>query len=144
MKFPKGPTTWMGADNTAYYSIPFTWNLPQMAKVFQNVDIFVDRIVVGGPAVRLMPHYFDDTPYVRVDLGDIPGVMQKVNPLATKTSVGCIRKCEFCAVPKTEGTLKELKATVYRYSGNLNISPKGNVRPVYLDEFPIEKCLCRL
>ena len=41
-------------------------------------------------------------------------------------------------------TLKMKKATVYRYSGNLNISPKGNVKPVYLDEFPIEKCLCLL
>lgn len=41
-------------------------------------------------------------------------------------------------------TLKMKKATVYRYSGNLNISPKGHVRPVYLDEFPIEKCLCLL
>lgn len=106
--FPRGPSTWMGAENTAYYSIPFTWNLPKMAAVFQNVDIFIDRIVVGGPAVRLMPHYFDDMPYVHVDLGDIPGVMQRVNPWATKTSAGCVRKCEFCAVPKTEGALVEL------------------------------------
>ena len=106
--FPKGPTTWMGAENTAYYSIPFTWNLPTMRKVFSNCDIYVDRIVVGGPAVRLMPHFFDDIPGVRADISDLPGVMQRVHPLATKTSSGCIRKCPFCAVPKTEGDLKEL------------------------------------
>ena len=41
-------------------------------------------------------------------------------------------------------TLKMKRATVYRYSGNLNISPKGHVRPVYLDGFPIENCLCLL
>jgi len=106
--FPKGPTAWIGNNGTAYYSVPFTWNLPTLKKVFLNVDLYVDRIVVGGPAVRLMPRFFDDVPGVTVDLGDCPGVMQKVHHLATKTSTGCIRKCGFCAVTKIEGELKEL------------------------------------
>ncbi len=106
--FPKAPTTWLGENNTLFVSIPFTWNLPGLRKRFKNVDIFVDRIVVGGPGIKLMPGYFDDMPYVTV-ADDCPGVMQRVHPLATKTSTGCVRKCPFCAVPKTEGDLIELK-----------------------------------
>jgi hypothetical protein len=97
----------MGPNNTLYVSIPFTWNLPTLSRKFQNVDIFIDHIIVGGPAIKLMPHYFDDMDCVSV--GDhYPGVMQRVSPWATKTSMGCIRHCKFCAVPKIEGALREL------------------------------------
>lgn len=107
-RFPKGPTEWMGAEGVLYVSIPFTWNLPILRRKLKTVDMYVNHIVVGGPAVRLMPHFFDEDPWVSADLGDCPGVMQRANPWATKTSTGCVRTCEFCAVPRTEGPLKEL------------------------------------
>ena len=54
----------------------------------------------------LMPDY---------DLGDcrvgreMPGVLQRVNPNATRTTVGCTRKCAFCGVRRIEGdTFSEL------------------------------------
>jgi hypothetical protein len=104
--FPKSPTSWMGCNSTLYVSIPFTWHLPALRKKFNNVDMFINRIVVGGPAIKLMPHYFDDM--ASVTIGDhYPGAMQRVSPWATKTSTGCIRHCSFCAVPLTEGPLIE-------------------------------------
>ena len=106
--FPRGSTRWLGEQGTLFVSVPFTWNLPTLRRLLNNADIYVDHIVVGGPAIRLMPRYFEDCPWITTDLGDLPGVMQKVNPYATKTSTGCVRTCEFCAVPKTEGALKEL------------------------------------
>lgn len=105
--FPKGPTFWV-IHRTLFVSVPFTWDLPILRNRFANDDFLVDRIIVGGPAVRLMPDFFDDMPWVKVEKGDLPGVMQRVHPLATKTSTGCVRKCPFCAVPKMEGDLVEL------------------------------------
>jgi hypothetical protein len=45
-----------------------------------------------------MPEFFFG---VKAELGgDYPGVLQRFNPLATRTSLGCPRKCGFCGVPK--------------------------------------------
>jgi hypothetical protein len=66
-----------------------------------------DERVVGGPAICLMPHYFDDMPQVQT--GPVyNGVLQLVNPQATRTTVGCIRNCEFCGVDKIEISFNEL------------------------------------
>ena len=70
--------------------------------------LFHEGAVVGGPAVRLMPEYLTGIDGVKVDTGDMPGALQRVNPAATKTTTGCIRRCAFCAVPKLEGPLVEL------------------------------------
>lgn len=69
--------------------------------------MFWDRALVGGPAIKLMPTYFASMPWVTTG-ATLNGVLQRVNPLATKTSIGCVRKCSFCAVPRIEGKLKEL------------------------------------
>lgn len=69
------------------------------------------RVRIGGPAVKLakekMPGFFLGCT-AEID-GDIPGVLQRFNPRATRTSVGCIRQCAFCSVPLVEGqdTLRE-------------------------------------
>ena len=56
------------------------------------------RVRIGGPAVDLMPRYLEGC---GAEIGgDYPGVLQRFNHLATRTSLGCPRKCNFCAVPK--------------------------------------------
>ncbi len=104
--WPVGATKWI-KDRTLYASIPFTWNLPDLCSDFMQRDIAYDKIVVGGPAIRLMPEYFAGMNHVSIR-SDYPGVLQRINPLATRTTSGCIRSCGFCAVPKTEGAFIEL------------------------------------
>lgn len=99
-KWPKATTMWVD-NGTLYASIPFTWELP----VVERQLGWYKRVVVGGPAVRIMPSYFDQ--HSQVEIGnDMPGLLQRINPMATKTTTGCVRKCGFCAVPAMEGKLK--------------------------------------
>jgi len=103
IEWPKSATPWIEA-RTLFVSVPFTWCLPELRERLKCGDMFYDAAVVGGPAMRLMPDYFADMPHVTV--GDsIPGVLQRINPLATRTTVGCPNRCAFCAVPITEGSL---------------------------------------
>ena len=102
--WPKRITEWHDGD-TGYLSVPFTWLLPQARARIRQGDLLVRRWVVGGPAVRLMPDY--PLGADQVD-GDMPGVLQRVNPLATRTTIGCIRRCPFCGVGKIEGAFAEL------------------------------------
>ena len=32
-------------------------------------------------------------------------------------------------------------SNTYKYSADIDITPKGNNKPVYFDEFPLEKCI---
>jgi hypothetical protein len=104
--WPKAPTKWI-ENEVLYVSVPFTWNIPGLIEEIRVPSPFWSRVVVGGPAVKLMPHLFRDMPHI-VIRDTYLGVLQKVNPLATKTSTGCVRKCAFCAVRKIEGNFKEL------------------------------------
>ena len=105
--WPKAPTRWMDGG-TQYISVPFTWNLPALRAELQTPDLFGLSVVVGGPAVKLMPDYLRGLDSVVVHTGDIDGVLQRVNPRATRTSFGCPNQCRFCAVPTVEGALREL------------------------------------
>lgn len=105
-EWPKKPTEWI-EKRTLYISIPFTWNIPDVTARLQQRSMFWDRVVVGGPAVYLMPEFFDNMKHVEIGYNH-SGVLQKVNPLATRTTVGCIRKCKFCGVKKFEPKFKEL------------------------------------
>jgi len=107
MDWPKRHIFWI-KDQIIHYSIPFTWNLPEVRSDLRQRSIFWDKAIVGGPAVQLMPDFFNGMPWVKVE-NSANGIMQKINPMATKTSTGCIRKCRFCAVPNIEGNLIELK-----------------------------------
>lgn len=84
-------------------SVVFTWYLPLALKYANAMSH--RRVRMGGPAVELamktMPGFFLGC---KAELGgDIDGVLQRYNHLATRTSKGCIRKCGFCSVPLVEG-----------------------------------------
>ena len=53
--------------------------------------------MVGGPAVELMPDYLAGLEHITIGR-HMPGVLQRVNPLATRTTEGCTRSCGFCGV----------------------------------------------
>ena len=106
MDWPKGITQWID-NRTLHLSIPFTWLLPEARGVLLQRAFDWDAAIVGGSATRLMPDYLADLPHVTVG-NDMPGVLQRVNPLATKTTTGCVRHCGFCGVPIIEGDLVEL------------------------------------
>lgn len=98
----KKPVHWEDHHNH-YYSIVFTWQLFEFCKKIQP-ELDGKNIVIGGPAVKLIPGIVPKW----VTIGKGMPVLHRHNSLATRTSIGCIRACKFCAVPKLEGKLKEL------------------------------------
>ena len=79
---------------TAYMSIVFTWDLPRAYSLAIGYRQQGYDVRVGGTAIKLMPNILKD---VAINGGDI-SVLEKHNPDATRTSVGCPRKCSFCGV----------------------------------------------
>ena len=86
----------------AYLSVVFTWKLVEASQRIVWHRAMGREVVVGGPAVALMPNMLP------ADTRNGVNALQRHNPNATFTSRGCIRRCPFCAVPKTEGQLVEL------------------------------------
>lgn len=105
--WPKGPVSWVD-DEKLLITIPFTWNLSKVKSDICQRSIFWDKVIVGGPAVKLIPGYFRDIDYVS-EGGRLEGVLQRVNSLATRTTLGCSRKCSFCGVKSIETKYEELK-----------------------------------
>jgi hypothetical protein len=94
--WPKKEFVWYDGG-VGYISIPFTWRLPFAKKRIQQGELGVNRWVVGGPAVQLMPEYLSSLSCV--EIGEhYQGILQKINPLATRTTVGCPNKCKFCGI----------------------------------------------
>lgn len=94
--WPSGPTSWV-EDRVLNVSIPFTWNLPTLLTAFQQQSFWWDRIEVGGPAVSLLPSFFDSIEYVSIGKSS-PDVLGRIHPEATRTTIGCPRSCNFCAI----------------------------------------------
>ena len=92
----KKPCRWV-EGNTLFISVPFTWNLPEVRAEILQLDFTYKKVVVGGPAVSLVPAYLADIANVQTTC---PGVLQRVNPLATRSTLGCPNRCGFCAVPR--------------------------------------------
>lgn len=105
-EWPKKTVYWI-KGRTLYASIPFTWELEAVGDKLAQSSFEWDKAVIGGPAVKLVPDVFNWMKHVTT--GDhYPNVLQRVNPMATRTTVGCIRSCEFCGVQKLEGKFREL------------------------------------
>jgi hypothetical protein len=85
-EWPRDITAWC-ADNTLHLSIPFTWLLPKAADLAMQKSWEWDAVMVGGPAVALMPKYFDGLPWVIIG-SHCAGVLGRVNPQATRTTLG--------------------------------------------------------
>lgn len=94
-----------GENGTTRLSIPFTWDLPKAYQRAVWLRQMGQRVIAGGPAVNLMPDYLADVAEVGTTW---PEALEHHNPLATFTSRGCVRRCSFCAVWRTEGELREL------------------------------------
>lgn len=104
--WPKRIVHWTIGD-TAYLSVVFTWLLPAAYSLAVWYRQQGYNVKAGGSAVRLMPDYLAGV----ADTSDryAPAALPRHNPDATFTSRGCNRRCGFCAVPITEGDLKELR-----------------------------------
>lgn len=102
--WPKKPYRWI-IDRTLYISVPFTWNMPDVRGDILQGGFGWDRAIVGGPAVKLMPDYLKDIAEV---WDEYPGVLQEINPQATRSTLGCPNGCGFCGVSKIEGPFREL------------------------------------
>lgn len=59
--------------------------------------------------MALMPEYFIGRSVQVVVEKHMHGVLQRVNPLATRTTEGCPNKCKFCGVKIIEPVWRELK-----------------------------------
>lgn len=105
MTWPRGTTYWRDGRKM-YASVPFTWNLPVIIRAIEE-DLFDLDWHVGGPAVRLMPDTFKGLERVTIG-GDMPSVLQRVNPEATRTTAGCPRACAFCGVSRIYPQFQEL------------------------------------
>lgn len=108
--WPKGPYYWIDG-RILHASIPFTWNLPGVYAKLTQTTLFWDSAVVGGPAVQLMPDFFNALSWVSVGQ-DMPGILQRINPMATRTTTGCINHCGFCAIGRGKvecGGFRELE-----------------------------------
>jgi hypothetical protein len=88
--WPRREYEWI-EDGVLNISVPFTWCLPRVQKRIASTWM---PVKVGGPAVELMPDYLKGAE-IRHD-GN--GILQRINPLATRTSTGCPSKCHFCGI----------------------------------------------
>lgn len=105
----KKPKMWI-EDRKLYISVVFTYHLPSIKSLISQRSLLYDHIFVGGPAIDMMPTFIESTDSVTIG-GVCSGALQRHNPLATRTTTGCIRKCKFCAIGSgliETGGLREL------------------------------------
>ncbi len=98
-KWGAAPFMWI-KGRTLYVSMPFTWLAPQIRKMISSRSFEWDSVIIGGPGAYLVEYFYPDFwEGLPVTIGrDMPGIMQRINPLATRTTTGCIRLCRFCAI----------------------------------------------
>ena len=106
MEWKHGPQHWMEND-TLFLTIPFTWNLPEIRYKLKYEPWSWTKVVIGGPAVRLLPDFLNGIENIVIK-DHYPNVLQTVYPEVTRTTWGCPRSCGFCAVNLIEGEFREL------------------------------------
>lgn len=109
MSWSKRPVHWEDDDHH-YISFVFSWDLWQWCQSAQP-ELSGKKIIVGGPAVYLNREWVPG--WVRV--GEETNALPRHNILATRTTLGCIRKCKFCAVPQIEPQYIELDEWEHGY-----------------------------
>ena len=105
MKWHGGLVHWT-ENGTANISVVFSW---QRQKAYQLAVWYKTQgftVNIGGPSVSYDPDMFHAVANTDVSVGN---VLHRHNSKATFTSRGCVRKCNFCIVPKSEGYLVELE-----------------------------------
>lgn len=88
-------------SRTLFISVPFTWDMRSVRSLLRNRSFLWDKAVIGGPGAYLCLHYYPDflSGIPNVEVGEyFPGVLQRVNPDATRTTYGCVRHCGFCGI----------------------------------------------
>jgi len=108
----KGARSWVD-DRVLFVSVPFTWLMPDLRERIVAGSLEWDHVVVGGPGAvlvnRFYPGYLDGLP---VTVGDhCSGMLQRMNPYATRTTLGCPRSCRFCAVGTCTDALSTRQVT---------------------------------
>ena len=106
MGWSKRPVYWI-ENRLLHVSVVFTWHLSVVRSQLIQRSFLWDRVIVGGPAISLMPHYFDDLGFVSVGQHS-PGALQRHNSNATRTTAGCNNRCGFCGVAKINHGFREL------------------------------------
>ena len=96
---------WIYWETSEYhhYSFIFSWYFWDWLQSVQP-ELDGKPIKIGGPAVMIN---FDWIPGW-IERGIEKNVLYRHNNFATRTTIGCIRKCLFCAVPIIEGSFFEL------------------------------------
>lgn len=94
--WPKGPTYWT-EGRSLFVSVPFTWNLPELKPRLSLIASGYDSVRVGGPAVDLLPDFLAGIPGVILG-GQLERVLERVHPMATRTTLGCVNRCGFCGI----------------------------------------------
>jgi len=87
----------------AYFSVCFTWDLPQAVEDINQARNYCE-VEVGGPAATAMPEYIKGHTGIQPHVGlDQRFENMQGNFGAGVSSRGCPRACSFCIVNKIEG-----------------------------------------
>lgn len=114
----KGAVSWRERD-VVFISVAFTWRLPEAKQLAVWHLARGHRVRIGGPGFFTQRKFFAG---LDVELGgDIPDVISRHNPMATRASFGCPVGCWFCIVPKMDGK-------------QFTLLPDFPVRPILCDD----------
>ncbi len=90
----KGIASWVDSGGTLYLSVPFTWLVDDAEKIAKSWD---GNVKIGGSGLMKPTHCEGFEPILFH------------NGCATFTTRGCPNVCGFCAVPRIEGDLTEIR-----------------------------------
>lgn len=92
---------------TAFLSVVFSWNLQEAYQraCFWRATGY--RVIAGGPAVAYNPTFLSDVALIPQGYPII--ALPYHNLDATRTTIGCPRKCPFCIAPIVEGEFREIQ-----------------------------------